>query len=181
MIDRVVEIINGLLIGVHREAPVVEVVGFTNPQGLLNRTIKEKLGERRTYKNNESLRFNLESVTVPRKTFIVIGQQAKTGRLIGAGVNHFSDEAFFVIVGFANPKWVEQGYEKLRLAALSSEKEDNDDDGRESFWPKNYWEKFYLGKRWVGTMMNNDSVSMKLTDANQRKIVELPIQVLHHQ
>lgn len=181
-IDRIVEINNGLLIGVHKEAPILEIVGFTNPQSLLNQTIREKLGKKITYKNIESRDLSLESVTVSTKAFIAIGQQARTGRLIGGGFNHFSDEAFLVIVGFANPEWVSREYERLKLEALSSKKEEVDDEeGKKSFWPKNYWEKFSLGKKWMGTMMTNDSVSMRLTDTRQNKVVELPIQVVYRQ
>lgn len=174
-IESIVEIEEGFLIGIIENSPNAEIVGFSNPQEIQNKSISEFLGKELSYNSVAQRTYFLEKhKKIFDNTFIVIGQKKPNkegkpspGILIGGGNN--VSGAYLRIVGFINPSFAEAYYNKLKELYLNSPKNREDDENEsKSFWPNEYWKKFALKDNpferssWTGTMLNNDDVSMKL-------------------
>lgn len=171
-IESIVETREGFLVGLYENSPNAEIIGFSNPQKFRDDFIRKYLGNVLSFKSLEVREYFLNLHRALDKTFIVIGQKKPEekkdrkknpdiGMLIGGGNNPVLSKTYATKVGFIDPLFVKSFYEIVRKYNLAKE----EDDGRELFWPNDYWKKFGLkDESWVGTTITHDNESMKILD-----------------
>jgi len=145
-----VQIIGDFLLMVYRNGVLhFRVVGIVDPLRVTAKTIEEQLGKDLSLPNEQRMIENLSKRRAPFKTFSTIIIQPKTGRIIGVINDRAREEIIFRVIGFFDPKGLEDKYRKL-LADEGTEEE------------VTYWEYFGLGKQWIGTSMTRDEKGFTL-------------------